>query len=105
MYFLHFLPQATVTREKKKIKLQKKKHHNPYILPQTIPIIKTIITLTLINHLIIQQTQYKLFPNEMPAEEQPNPMGVTAVREGGPLKVDNKEATAAGPVSQRVDEE
>ena len=105
MYCLPFLPQATVTREGEEVELRGKGRHDPCVLPRAVPMVEAMVALTLVDHLMMQQAQCELFPNEMPAEEQPNPMGVTAVREGGPLKVDNKEATAAGPVSQRVDEE
>ena len=55
---------------------------------------------------MMQKAQCELFPNESPLELQPNPMGTTAVREGGPAKFeDEAELEHTGPVSQRVDEE
>ena len=63
-----------------------------------------MVALTLVDHLMIQEAQCQIFPNEEPMELQPNPMGTTAEREGGP-NVAEKEVAAAGPVSQRVDEE
>lgn len=52
---------------------------------------------------MMQRAQCELFPNEAPRELQPNPMGTTAQREGGPAPKDVEEL--AGAVSQRVDEE
>lgn len=65
--------------------------------------VEAMVALTLVDHLMMQQAQCELFPNEAPLEQQPNPMGTTAVREGGP--VHHATSASSGPVSQRVDEE
>ena len=64
--------------------------------------VEAMVALTLVDHLMMQQAQCELFPNGADADDQPNPMGTTARREGGP-----REITAVGgdPISQRVDEE
>jgi chorismate synthase len=67
--------------------------------------VEAMVALTLVDHLMMQTAQCELFPNETPIELQPNPMGSTAHREGGPAKFEKPEAQPAGPVSQRVDEE
>lgn len=66
--------------------------------------VEAMVALTLVDHLMIQEAQCQLFPNEEPMERQANPMGTTAKREGGP-NLAHDEAQLAGPVSQRVDEE
>jgi chorismate synthase len=64
--------------------------------------VEAMVALTLVDHLMMQQAQCELFPNEAAAEDLPNPMGKTARRQGGPV---HQEPVASGPVSQRVDEE
>ena len=65
--------------------------------------VEAMVALTLVDALMMQTAQCDLFPNEAPVELQPNPMGVTAHREGGPAMVEVAESS--GAVSQRVDEE
>lgn len=68
--------------------------------------VEAMVALTLVDALMTQVAQCELFPNEAPLELQPNPMGMTAHREGGPARSkEDREAAKAGPVSQRVDEE
>jgi chorismate synthase len=68
--------------------------------------VEAMVALTLVDQLMMHVSQCQLFPNEAPLELQPNPMGTTAHREGGPAKFDTEsEKEPAGPVSQRVDEE
>lgn len=66
--------------------------------------VEAMVALTLVDHLMMQQAQCELFPNEAPLELRPNPMGTTAHREGGPAQFDT-EPEKTGAVSQRVDEE
>eukprot|EP00543_Licmophora_paradoxa_P003546 CAMPEP_0202451408 /NCGR_PEP_ID=MMETSP1360-20130828/9853_1 /ASSEMBLY_ACC=CAM_ASM_000848 /TAXON_ID=515479 /ORGANISM="Licmophora paradoxa, Strain CCMP2313" /LENGTH=440 /DNA_ID=CAMNT_0049069979 /DNA_START=27 /DNA_END=1349 /DNA_ORIENTATION=+ len=94
--------QQTVTRGGDQVELRGKGRHDPCVLPRAVPMVESMVALTLVDHLMMQQAQCELFPNEAPAEQKPNPMGVTARREG-PFVVTT--ATADGPVSQRVDEE
>lgn len=65
--------------------------------------VESMVALVLVDHLMMQKAQCDLFPNAAAVADQPNPMGKTARREGGPLHV--QEHAHAGPVSQRVDEE
>ena len=65
--------------------------------------VEAMVALTLVDHVMMQQAQCELFPNESPLEQLPNPMGTTAVREGGPPVP--SVVSSGGPVSQRVDEE
>jgi len=68
--------------------------------------VEAMVALTLVDHLMMQTAQCDLFPNTASVEDQPNPMGVTARREGGPVIVEKETDTVgAGPISQRVDEE
>lgn len=94
--------QATVTRDGQEVELRGKGRHDPCVLPRAVPMVEAMVALTLVDHLMMQQAQCELFPNEADADDQPNPMGTTARREGGP-----REITAVGgdPISQRVDEE
>ncbi len=93
--------QATVTRDGTEVELRGKGRHDPCVLPRAVPMVEAMVALTLADALMLQQSQCELFPNQDDIDSRPNPMGTTAVREGGP-----KEAVAAdGPVSQRVDEE
>jgi len=84
------------------VELRGKGRHDPCVLPRAVPMVEAMMALTLVDHLMMQQAQCELFPNTAEAADSPNPMGVTARREGGPAA---KHAVGAGPVSQRVDEE
>jgi chorismate synthase len=94
-----------VTRGGEEVELRGKGRHDPCVLPRAVPMVEAMVALTLIDALMLQVAQCDLFPNEMPLEKRPNPMGTTAKREGGPLKVEAQVGAASGPVSQRVDEE
>jgi len=94
--------QNTVTRDGQEVELRGKGRHDPCVLPRAVPMVEAMVALTLVDALMCQQAQCEIFPNEAPLEEQPNPMGTTAHREGGP-----KENVLAGdkPIGLRVDEE
>mmetsp|Transcript_13491 Transcript_13491/g.20533 ORF Transcript_13491/g.20533 Transcript_13491/m.20533 type:complete len:436 (+) Transcript_13491:178-1485(+) len=92
--------QNTVTRDGQEVELRGKGRHDPCVLPRAIPMVEAMVALTLVDHLMMQQAQCELFPNEAAVEDLPNPMGTTAHREGGP-----KKAVAGEKVSLRVDEE
>jgi chorismate synthase len=95
-----------VTREGEQVELRGKGRHDPCVLPRAVPMVEAMVALTLVDALMLQTAQCDLFPNEQPLEKRSNPMGVTAKREGGPLKIEDQVgAAASGPVSQRVDEE
>jgi chorismate synthase len=94
-----------VTRGGEAVELRGKGRHDPCVLPRAVPMVEAMVALTLVDALMLQIAQCDMFPNEMPLEKQPNPMGTTAKREGGPLKVEAQVGAASGPVSQRVDEE
>jgi len=99
--------QETVTRDGQEVELRGKGRHDPCVLPRAVPMVEAMMALTLVDHLMMQQAQCELFPNTAALEDRPNPMGVTARREGGPRIQPPQEAAAvpSGPVSQRVDEE
>mmetsp|Transcript_20326 Transcript_20326/g.30512 ORF Transcript_20326/g.30512 Transcript_20326/m.30512 type:complete len:498 (+) Transcript_20326:203-1696(+) len=109
--------QKTVTRDGREVELRGKGRHDPCVLPRAVPMVEAMVALTLVDALMMQQAQCDLFPNEGTVDERPNPMGVTAVREGGPKMVtdgnaDNDAgndgvvaATNDGPISQQIDEE
>lgn len=98
--------QSTVTRDGQEVELRGKGRHDPCVLPRAIPMVEAMVALTLVDHLMMQKAQCELFPNEAPLEMQPNPMGSTARRSGGPIPKDAQVAVEhAAPVSQRVDEE
>lgn len=98
--------QQTVTRDGQEVELRGKGRHDPCVLPRAVPMVEAMVALTLVDALMLQQAQCELFPNEADLDSRPNPMGVTAKREGGPKKV---AVTASGgadaPISQRIDEE
>jgi len=97
--------QKTVTRDGLEVELRGKGRHDPCVLPRAVPMVEAMVALTLVDALMMQQAQCELFPNTASLEEKPNPMGVTAVREGGP-KVAVHAATDDDKVlSQRIDEE
>lgn len=95
--------QMTVTRDGQEVELRGKGRHDPCVLPRAVPMVEAMMALTLVDHVMMQQAQCELFPNEAALDMQPNPMGTTARREGG-AKV-FEESVGAGPISQRVDEE
>lgn len=94
--------QQTVTREGTEVELRGKGRHDPCVLPRAVPMVEAMVALTICDALMLQQAQCELFPNEASLDSRPNPMGITAVREGGPNK--NVEVSDK-PISQRVDEE
>jgi chorismate synthase len=68
--------------------------------------VEAMVALTLVDALMMQAAQCQLFPNEAEVDEQPNPLGKTANRVGGP----RHGVTVGGghdgkPLIQRVDEE
>ena len=93
----------TVTRDGQEVELRGKGRHDPCVLPRAVPMVEAMVALTLVDHVMMQQAQCEVFPNEAAVEDLPNPMGTTARREGGPAR--HVETVGAGPVSQRVDEE
>jgi len=95
--------QQTVTRDGLEVQLRGKGRHDPCVLPCAVPMVEAMVAMTLVDALMIQNAQCELFPNEAAQDQKPNPMGVTAVREGGPREsvlVGDEEA-----ISQRIDEE
>jgi len=94
--------QETVTRDGQEVQLRGKGRHDPCVLPRAVPMVEAMVALTLVDALMCQQAQCELFPNELPSDQKPNPMGTTAKREGGP-----KENTlgGSGPIGLKVDEE
>lgn len=69
--------------------------------------VEAMVALTLVDALMLQEAQCNLFPNEEELDKQPNPMGTTAKREGGPKfsPIGSVGAEEPSTVSQRVDEE
>jgi len=96
--------QGTVTRDGLEVKLRGKGRHDPCVLPRAVPMVEAMVALTLVDALMLQKAQCELFPNEAALDQKPNPMGTTAVREGGPkeavLSSGNEES-----IAQRIDEE
>ena len=99
------MSQETVTRDGLQVELRGKGRHDPCVLPRAVPMVEAMVALTLVDALMMQTAQCELFPNEAPQEQRPNPMGVTAVREGGAAEPVAVADTSSGPISQRVDEE
>lgn len=94
--------QSTVTRDGKEVDLRGKGRHDPCVLPRAIPMVEAMVALTLIDALMLQSAQCDLLPNEAAVEDLPNPMGINAVRPGGPREDAHK---VSSPVGLRVDEE
>lgn len=99
--------QATVTRDGEEVELRGKGRHDPCVLPRAVPMVEAMVALTLVDALMLQEAQCNLFPNEEKLDKQPNPMGTTAKREGGPKfsPIGSVGAEEPSTVSQRVDEE
>mmetsp|Transcript_27164 Transcript_27164/g.41110 ORF Transcript_27164/g.41110 Transcript_27164/m.41110 type:complete len:431 (-) Transcript_27164:115-1407(-) len=91
--------QETVTRDGKEVELRGKGRHDPCVLPRAVPMVEAMVALTLADHVMMQQAQCELFPDETEEALKPNPMGTTVSGHGQVGTV------GAGPVSQRVDEE
>lgn len=91
-----------MTRDGQEVELRGKGRHDPCVLPRAVPMVEAMMALTLLDQLLQQQAQCELLPDL--AKERPNPMGVTARREGGPHVI-GMESHATQSVSQRVDEE
>ena len=104
LFSLAFL-QKTVTRDGQEVELRGKGRHDPCVLPRAVPMVEAMVAITLVDHLMMQQAQCELFPNEAAVEDLPNPMGTTAHREGGPAQAREMEEIGGAPVSQRIDEE
>lgn len=97
--------QETVTRDGLEVELRGKGRHDPCVLPRAVPMVEAMVALTLVDALMLQQAQCELFENTADLDERPNPMGVTAKREGGPRKQHATSAQSDAPISQRIDEE
>mmetsp|Transcript_23113 Transcript_23113/g.30669 ORF Transcript_23113/g.30669 Transcript_23113/m.30669 type:complete len:441 (+) Transcript_23113:199-1521(+) len=97
--------QETVTRDGLEVELRGKGRHDPCVLPRAVPMVEAMVALTLVDALMLQHAQCELFEDEAPMEDRPNPMGVTAKREGGPKVEVAVGEKSEGPISQRVDEE
>lgn len=99
--------QATVTRDGQEVELRGKGRHDPCVLPRAVPMVEAMVALTLVDALMLQEAQCNLFPNEEELDKQPNPMGTTVKREGGPKfsPIGSVGAEEQETVSQRVDEE
>lgn len=93
-----------MTRDGQEVELRGKGRHDPCVLPRAVPMVEAMMALTLVDHIMMQKAQCELFPNDAAEEDLPNPMGMTARRVGGP-RMHPVAVAAAGPVSQRVDEE
>jgi len=94
--------QQTVTRDGREVELRGKGRHDPCVLPRAVPMVEAMVALTLVDALMLQQAQCELIPNEADIDSKPNPMGMTAKREGGPV---HGEPVSSGPIAQRIDEE
>ena len=101
--------KKTVTRDGQQVELRGKGRHDPCVLPRAVPMVEAMVALTLVDALMMQQAQCELFPNTAEIDDQPNPMGVTAFREGGPrfdpavpMETNGEKEKA---LSQRIDEE
>jgi len=101
--------QQTVTRDGQQVELRGKGRHDPCVLPRAVPMVESMVALTLVDALMMQQAQCELFPNTAAEDDKPNPMGTTAERVGGPrydsavvVGCDDKENDLN---KQRIDEE
>lgn len=101
--------QKTVTRDGQQVELRGKGRHDPCVLPRAVPMVESMVALTLVDALMMQQAQCELFPNTAAIDDLPNPMGVTASREGGPrydpAVSHENEGEKEKALSQRIDEE
>jgi hypothetical protein len=109
LFFLSYL-QGTVTREGEEVELRGKGRHDPCVLPRAVPMVEAMVAMTLLDALMLQTAQCELIPNEASLETRPNPMGMTAHREGGPAIISSSsdeegDASSSKPISQQIDEE
>jgi len=74
--------QETVTRDGQTVELRGKGRHDPCVLPRAIPMVEAMVALTLVDHVMMQQAQCNLFPDETAEELKPNPMGSTVQGHG-----------------------
>jgi len=109
VYFQFHKSQQTVTRDGQQVELRGKGRHDPCVLPRAVPMVESMVALTLVDALMMQQAQCELFPNTAAEDDKPNPMGTTAERVGGPrydsavvVGCDDKENDLN---KQRIDEE
>lgn len=89
--------QMTVTRDGQEVSLRGKGRHDPCVLPRAIPMVEAMMALTLMDHVMMQEAQCELFPNEA---KDINPMGTTV----SGLEGAGQHAVAAAG-DQRIDEE
>merc|ERR1711935_1196836 len=94
--------QGTVTRDGQEVDLRGKGRHDPCVLPRAIPMVEAMVACTLVDHIMMQNAQCAMFPNESPEELLPNAMGSTVTGRGEA----GEHADAEGPwsaLSQRID--
>ena len=73
------------------MELRDKGRHDPCALPRAVPMVEAMVALTLVDALMCNQAQCKLFPNKASADKRPNLMVTMAHREG-----ESKEKTLTG---------
>ena len=53
-----------MTRDGQEVELRGKGRHDPCVLPRAVPMVEAMVAITLVDHLMMQQAQCELFPNE-----------------------------------------
>ena len=97
--------QATVTRDGKEVDLRGKGRHDPCVLPRAVPMVESMVALTLVDALMMQKAQCDLLPlNIEDAGPLPNPLGKNAVREGFSGVVEKGDGGGGGEVGLNVSE-
>ena len=94
--------QNTVTRDGRESELRGKGRHDPCVLPRAVPMVESMVALTLVDALMSQVAQCNTILGEQ--IEKPNPLGKTARREGFDGNVERKE-TEKSSVGLNVSEE
>uniref|UniRef100_A0A7S2B0F2 chorismate synthase n=2 Tax=Octactis speculum TaxID=3111310 RepID=A0A7S2B0F2_9STRA len=67
--------QETVTRGGEETTMRGKGRHDPCVLPRAVPMVESMVALTLVDHLMMHHAQCQLLPLPMENEEAPNPLG------------------------------
>jgi chorismate synthase len=97
--------QATVTRDGKEVDLRGKGRHDPCVLPRAVPMVESMVAITVLDALMQQRAQCELLEDEG-GEPRPNPLGKGGRREGFDGKVERVELEEGKKVvGLNVDEE
>ena len=73
--------QDTVSRDGQEVELRGKGRHDPCVLPRAVPMVESMVAITLVDALMQQFAQCDLLKGKV-EENASNPLGVLGKREG-----------------------